>query len=113
MRRADLIIYDATATSRIGGLVLIGPLCPVMRVDDPCPDQLLAATLIIRDSQGRELWAVSSGEDGHFLVGLPPGSYELVPLTGPGGLLAATPRWVTVAPGQFTVVTTTNNCAIR
>lgn len=29
---------DATATSGISGLVLIGPMCPVVTVDDPCPD---------------------------------------------------------------------------
>jgi hypothetical protein len=111
--RADLITCDATATSGIGGLVMIGPLCPVMRVDDPCPDQPFAATLIIRDSQGRELCAVSSGEDGHFLVGLLPGSYEVIPLTGPGRLPAAASQWVTVAPGQFTDVTVSYDSGIR
>jgi hypothetical protein len=109
----DLITCDATAASGITGLVLIGPMCPVMRADEPCPDQPFAATLTIRDSLGRELCAVSSGEDGHFLVGLPPGSYELVPLTGPGGLPAAASQWVTVAPGQYTEVTVNYDSGIR
>jgi hypothetical protein len=111
--RADLITCDATATSGIAGLVLIGPMCPVMRVDEPCPDQPFAATLIIRDSQGRELCTAASGEDGHFVVGLPPGSYELIPLTGPGGLPAAASQWVTVAPGQYTDATVSYDSGIR
>ena len=111
--RTDLITCGATATSGITGLVLIGPMCPVMRVDEPCPDQPFAATLIVRDSQGRELCAVSSGEDGHFLVGLPPGSYELTPLTGPGDLPSAASQWVAVAPGQYTDVTVSYDSGIR
>jgi hypothetical protein len=111
--RAEIIMCDATATSGISGLVLIGPMCPVMRQDEPCPDHPFAATLIIRDSQGRELCAVSSGEDGRFLVGLPPGSYELVPLTGPGGLPWAASQWVAVAPGQYTDVTVSYDSGIR
>jgi hypothetical protein len=111
--RAEIIMCDATATSGISGLVLIGPMCPVMRQDEPCPDHPFAATLIIRDSQGRELCAVSSGEDGHFLVGLPPGSYELQPLTGPGGLPFAESQWVAVAPGQYTDITVSYDSGIR
>jgi hypothetical protein len=111
--RTDLITCDATATSGITGLVLIGPMCPVMRVDEPCPDHPFAATLIIRDSQGRELCAASSLEDGRFVVGLPPGSYELIPLTGPGGLPAAASQWVAVAPGQYTAVTVSYDSGIR
>ena len=64
--RSELIGCDATATSGITGVVLIGPMCPVMREDAPCPDQPFAATLLIRDSQGRELCTVSSGDAGRF-----------------------------------------------
>ena len=111
--RTDFITCDSTTTSGITGLVLIGPMCPVMRLDEPCPDRPFAATLIIRDSQGRELCAASSGEDGRFLVGLPPGSYELVPLTGPGGLPFGASQWVAVAPGQYTDVTVSYDSGIR
>jgi hypothetical protein len=111
--RTEIVTCDATATSGITGLVLIGPMCPVMRQDEPCPDHPFAATLIIRDSQGRELCAVSSGEDGRFLVGLPPGSYEVVPFAGSGGLPWAASQWVAVAPGQYTDVTVNYDSGIR
>ena len=111
--RTEIVTCDATATSGITGLVLIGPMCPVMRQDEPCPDHPFAATLIIHDSQGRELCAVSSGEDGRFLVGLPPGAYELLPLTEPGGLPFAASQWVAVAPDQYTDVTVSYDSGIR
>ena len=113
MAGGDLITCEVTATSGITGLVLIGPMCPVMRADAPCPDRPFAATLIIRDSQGRELCAAASGEDGRFEVGLPAGSYELVPLTGASGLPSAASQWVAVAPGQYTDVTVSYDSGIR
>jgi hypothetical protein len=110
----DLIGCDVTATSGITGLVLIGPMCPVMRADEPCPDQPFAATLLIRDSQGRQLCTVASGDDGRFQVALPAGSYEVVPLAGgASGLPFAAPQWVTVAPGQYTAVTVAYDSGIR
>jgi hypothetical protein len=85
-----------------------------MRADEPCPDLPFAATLLIRDSQGRELCAVSSGADGRFQVGLPPGSYELVPLTSAtGGLPFAASQWAAVASGQYTDVTVSYDSGIR
>jgi hypothetical protein len=94
--------------------VLIGPMCPVMRADEPCPDQPFAATLLIRDSQGRELCTVASGEDGRFQVDLPPGAYEIVPLAGgASGLPFAAAQWVAVAPGQFTDVIVSYDSGIR
>lgn len=109
----DLITCDATAPSGITGVVLIGPMCPVMRADEPCPDRPFAATLLIRDSQGREVCAVSSGEDGRFQVGLPPGSYELVPLTSAaGGLPFAASQSVAVATGRYTDVTVSYDSGI-
>jgi hypothetical protein len=111
---ADLITCDATATSGITGVVLIGPMCPVMRADEPCPDRPFVATLLIRDSQGREMCALSSGEDGYFRIGLPPGSYELVPGRDvAGGLPSATSQWVAVGTGQYTTVTVRYDSGIR
>jgi hypothetical protein len=110
----DLTGCGATEASGISGVVLIGPMCPVMRVDEPCPDQPFAATLLIRDSQGRELCTVASGEDGRFQVDLPPGSYEVVPLAGgASGLPFAAAQWVAVAPDQYTAVIVSYDSGIR
>jgi hypothetical protein len=112
--RSDLIGCDATGMSGIAGVVLIGPMCPVMRVDEPCPDQPFAATLLIRDSQGRELCTVASGDDGRFQVALLPESYEVVPLTGSAsGLPFAAAQWVAVVPDQYTELTIAYDSGIR
>ena len=105
---------DPTAASGIAGLVLIGPTCPVVRPDDPCPDRPFSADLVVRNAQGTAVCTTSSGEDGRFQVGLPPGGYELDPQSGqPGGLPYAAPQPVTVEPGRYTEVTVTFDSGIR
>jgi hypothetical protein len=111
---SDTIGCGATATSGISGMVLIGPMCPVMRADEPCPDQPFAATLLIRDSLGRELCCVASGEDGRFQIALPPGTYEVIPLAGgAGGLPFAAAQWVEGTHGQCTELTVAYDSGIR
>ena len=70
------------ATQGIDGLALLGPTCPVVRVDDPCPDAPYQAWVRILDAGGRQVTRVRSGTDGRFRVGLEPGSYQVV---GEGG----------------------------
>jgi hypothetical protein len=101
------------AQSGIAGTVLIGPMCPVMTQDDPCPDPPYAATLMIRDALGHELCTTQSGADGLFRVGLPPGSYEVVPVSGAAGLPYASPQPVTVEPGRCTEVLISYDSGIR
>jgi hypothetical protein len=104
---------DPTGSSGIQGLVLLGPLCPVQSVDNPCPDQPYAATLVVRNEQGQEIGRSESGEDGQFQIDLPPGQYALVPVSGPNGFPHAMPQPVTVEPGQYTEVTVTYDTGIR
>ena len=101
-------------TSGIEGQVTIGPTCPVMRIDDPCPDRPLAATLLVQDAFGNDLLTVQSGEDGFFAVSLEPGQYTLVPLSpSPGVPPYGVPQTVTVPPGGYTFVAVTYDSGIR
>jgi hypothetical protein len=110
----DPIACDPTATSGIAGLVLIGPMCPVETVDNPCPDQPFVADLVVRDAQGRAICTTSSGTDGRFRIGLPPGTYELDPQSGAaGGLPYAAAQWISVEPGRYTEVAVTFDSGIR
>jgi len=102
-----------TATSGIAGLVLLGPVCPVVTQDNPCPDRPFAATLVVRDAQGHEVCSTRGGDDGRFRIGLPPGSYELVPVNGVAGLPHASAQPVTVAPNQYTEVLVSYDSGIR
>ena len=80
-------------------------MCPVVRLDDPCPDRPFAAQLVVRNTQGTAICTAASGEDGRFRIGLPPGAYVLDPKSGvPGGLTHAAPVPVTVEPNQYTDV---------
>jgi hypothetical protein len=73
--------------SGIEGNVTIGPMCPVERIDSPCPDQPYAATIVIKDASGKEVARAHSAGDGRFRVALKPGSYTLVPQSPEGAQL--------------------------
>ena len=99
--------------SGVAGLVLVGPTCPVQRVDDPCPDRPLAAALLVRDAAGRPVCATASGDDGRFRAALPAGDYVL----DPG---SPEPRWprgsataVTVRDGRWTEAVVEFDSGIR
>ena len=64
-------------TSGIRGVVLRGPMCPVVRVGEECPDAPYGTKVLIsRMSTSSEIFAtVQSGNDGKFLINLPPGDY--------------------------------------
>ncbi len=105
---------DPTAASGIAGLVLLGPTCPVVRPDDPCPDRPFVAAIVVRNAQGTAVCTTSSGEDGRFRVGLPAGTYELDPQSGDaGGLPSAASQQVTVEPGRYTEVLVSFDSGIR
>ncbi len=109
----ELVACDPFAPSGIAGLVLIGPMCPVVTEDNPCPDRPFAATLVIQNAWGQEVCTAWSGEDGRFRAGLPPGDYLLLPVAGAAGLPYASPLPVTVAPDLYTEVTVSYDSGIR
>jgi hypothetical protein len=108
------ITCDPAAPSGIAGLVLIGPMCPVMQIDVPCPDRPYATTLVARDGQGLVVCSFESGADGRFRVGLPPGEYELGPEPSEFDRLPyASPQPVTVWPWRYTEVLVSFDSGIR
>ncbi len=104
----------AVAASGIEGLVTIGPMCPVMQEDTPCPDQPFQATIVIEDEGGDEVATVESAEDGSFRIELAPGSYTLIPQSpNPGAPPHAGEQQVEVEAGAFTEVTIQYDSGIR
>lgn len=68
--------------SGIMGQVTIGPACPVMRIESPCPDRPYQATLTVTDPLGDQVIAkIETDASGRFRLALPPGDYRLVPAT--------------------------------
>lgn len=66
--------------SGIRGQVTVGPSCPVVQVDSPCPDKPFQATLVVTDPLGnKKIATVTTGEDGKYRLPLPAGDYRLEP----------------------------------
>ena len=98
----------------IEGLVTIGPMCPVLRVDTPCPDQPFETTIVVETEDGDEVATVHSGADGRFQITLTPGRYTLVPQSpNPGGPPMAGEQVIEVEVGSFTQVTIQYDSGIR
>ncbi len=102
-----------TATdSGIQGRVLLGPQCPVVSEASPCPDEPVAADVLVMNRVGDEVTRVRSGFDGRFRVGLEPGSYVVQALVT-GEAMFAKPVDVTVRPGAFVSVDVLLDTGIR
>ncbi|MDA1062155.1 MAG: hypothetical protein O2895_04505 [Chloroflexi bacterium] len=91
-----------SAGSGVWGTVTLGPLCPVQREDQPCPDRSLAATIVLRDASGNEVGRATSGSDGRYQIAAPPGDYILDPQPLDGQQLPhAVPIEVTIKGGVY------------
>jgi hypothetical protein len=102
--------------SGIEGEILIGPMCPVVQPDQPCPDKPFEASIEIRGQGDRgDHLTVRSGKDGRFRVKLAPGKYKLTPISpNPGAPPHAPPPLsLTVESGRYTHVTVRYDSGIR
>lgn len=106
---AGAVASTGSATVRphgwVAGRVMLGPTCPVVRADHPCPDRPLAIRLDVRTSRGGLLVASTrSRRDGRFRLGLPVGEYRLM-VVGRVGLPGVTHDWpLAVRAGKTTVL---------
>lgn len=104
---------SAPTDSGIRGIVLVGPMCPVIKAGSPCPDRPMAADIQVTRN-GEVVTTVRSRSDGRFSVDLSPGDYVLLPVQpSPGGLPFAKPVPVTVEPHRFTAVRIEFDSGIR
>src|SRR5436190_22066732 len=69
----------------IQGKVMAGPTCPAEQ-NPPLPQcadkPVVNATIVVRTMSGQSVTSFKSDANGEFKVGLPPGSYGLVPQAG-------------------------------
>lgn len=104
----------ALAISGVRGHVTIGPMCPVMRLDQPCPDKPYAASLVVRDSNGRLVAHIVSDAEGAFALPLPEGQYVIEPESGSAVRLpSAGPHPFKVQAGHWTTVDISFDSGIR
>ncbi len=107
--------FDAPLNeSGVRGLVTIGPMCPVLQKNVPCPDLPFSTKIVIEDEAGIEIASIVSGDDGLFQIELDPGSYVLVPESpNPGAPPMAQELAVEVAGDEFTEVLIQYDSGIR
>jgi hypothetical protein len=104
-----------TPDSGIQGQVTLGPICPVMNVDSPCPDRPFAATLNVMDAQQKHVLAtIKTDETGRFRQPVPPGDFVLVPVN----LSTSAPPWANpipfhLAPDQWLTLDVSYDSGIR
>jgi len=102
----------ASTTSGVEGQVFIGPVCPVVQEGQECPDQPYQATLVVNNSNGREIVKVQTDTEGRFKIPLEPGEYILHP-ESPNVMPYAAEQTFVVEAGKFTQVTVTYDSGIR
>jgi hypothetical protein len=101
-----------SADSGIEGRVLLGPQCPVVTEESPCPDEPVSAEVLVLNLDGREVARAQSGPDGRFRIALEPGTYEVQALVTAGAMFAK-PVNVTVSAGDFAQVSVLLDTGIR
>ena len=85
----------------IEGTVLIGPVCPVERPNDPnCADKPYQASLKLLNPAGTEVGRFITDKDGTFRVGLEPGRYTIESVKA-GVLPSFAPQTVDVTAGSY------------
>ncbi len=113
---APPVVHSPTATPAPGGgiegVVLIGPMCPVMRADTPCPDRPYAAVISVLDAERAPVAQFESDDQGRFRLALAPGEYLLSP-ESPDGFTRGGEQLVTVSAGRFVSVTIHYDSGIR
>ena len=100
------------ADTGVEGWVKIGPMCPVVRVDQPCPDQPYAATLTVLNQAGKKVSQIQADVNGFYQLVLPPGDYIIHP-ESPSVMPHAQDQTFTVITGQFTKLDVVYDSGIR
>jgi hypothetical protein len=102
------------SSSGVFGQVTIGPMCPVVRIGKPCPDQPYQATLDVLTASGDPVTRITTDAECNFRVSLVPGGYILRPESpGKRPLPTAQEQQFTVVAGQFTELLVTFDSGIR
>ncbi|MBI5962699.1 MAG: hypothetical protein HY863_04430 [Chloroflexi bacterium] len=96
----------------IEGTVTIGPSCPVVQVDVPCPDTPLQATFTVFTTTGNKVIEFQTDEQGHFKISLSPGDYVLH-LETPKVNRFTTDTPFNVAENQYTLLDIKYDSGIR
>jgi hypothetical protein len=96
----------------VAGVALVGPACPVVRLDTPCPDKPWEGTVAVQTPLGAEVARVETDAAGRFRFDLAPGDYVVVSLTN-GVFPSPASAEVTVVAGQVAEIQLLLDSGIR
>jgi len=100
--------------SGVQGTVTVGPQCPVVHVESPCPNTPFDGKVQVSQSGKGVIADVQVDSGGRYRIALEPGTYEVMPvLAAGGGPPTATPLSVVVRSGAFTRADLTVDTGIR
>ena len=103
-----------TPSSGIQGIVTVGPQCPVVQAESPCPDTPFKGKVQVSQSGKGVLAQVQADAIGGYRFALAPGTYVVEPvLPGSGGPPTALPRTVVVHADAFTQADLSVDTGIR
>jgi hypothetical protein len=91
----------AVSGTGVSGVALVGPTCPVQRLDDACADKPWQGIVVARSLSGSDAGRAMTDAEGRFSIQLQPGTYLVVTLTS-GVLPAPASAQITVVTGQMT-----------
>ncbi|HEX7540719.1 MAG TPA: carboxypeptidase-like regulatory domain-containing protein [Anaerolineales bacterium] len=113
---ALLSACDSTLTpvadTGVEGQAQLGPMCPVVRLDQPCPDRPYQATLTVLNPAGKKIAQVQTDVNGLYRLALPLGDYIMHP-ESPNVMPHAQDQSFTVIAGQFTKLDIVYDSGIR
>jgi len=106
------LLLGPDADQGVEGIALIGPQCPVQSEATPCPDLPYPASIEVVEVGGGWVTRVQADSAGLFRVGLEPGDYRLLPLSGNPFPIASNVE-VEVAADTWSMVTIHFDTGIR
>jgi len=109
------VVSTPTPTdSGVEGQAVQGPICPVVRVGEECPDQPYQAVITILSLEGKKVIQFQTDEQGNFHIPLAPGEYVLHPESPKDNPFPfAKEQTFVVHPGQFTTIMVLFDTGIR
>lgn len=101
----------------LDGVMSIGPVCPVERIDHPClpTPEMYAAHQVFVYTKDREtlLMTLTPDAKGNFHATLPPGAYYIDTMHQAIGKIGGAPTVVNIIAGQSTALTIAIDTGIR
>jgi len=104
---------DVSSNTGVRGVVLLGPMCPVVNLDSPCPDEPIPSMNVEVTQNGDVVATVVTDAQGRFEVALEPGTYELRAVLESPGPPFARPVSATVPSSGYAQVDVSVDSGIR